>query len=695
MRHRFAYRTAPAAGYDFWMADSRDKAALLEQAQALHDAGNLAEAAAGFRAVLAHDDQNWPSLMGLASIALQSGELQDAIRRFGSLVERDPAFAEGFYKRGNAYNRLGQPVAALADYDHAVALDPYHARAFCNRGTVLERLERWQEALSSYDQALSLNPRDALAHFNRAAVLRALDHPEQALAAYNQAIALDSSYVAAHVNRGHLLHELSRPAEAAASYARALELDPLPPAVPVGVPVTPLHPEQIFLLGLKRHMQIQTCDWADIEADIARIAAGLRAGLPVIQPFPTLALLDDPGLQCEAASAWIRQECRPAPMLEPIPRKPRGARISIGYFSPDFRAHPLAELTAGLFESHDRTRFEVTAFAFGPETRDEMRTRLERAFDHWVDVRGKTDRQAAQLARDLGIDIAVDLAGFTEHSRFAIFTLRAAPLQVSYLGYPGTTGADCIEYLVADRTLVPAEQRPHYAEKIIYLPSFQANDVKRRISDRMFRRDELGLPATGFVYCCFNSTYKILPDMFDCWMRILARVPGSVLFLYADREEARGNLRQRAQARGVDPHRLVFAGWLPLTEYRARYRCADLFLDTLPFNAGTTASDALWAGLPLLTCAGSAFAARMAASLLQAIGLPELVTSTFDEYEEVAVRLAAQPALLADLRQRLARNRRTTPLFDTQAFTGNLETGYLRAWQRHVDGLPPADIRVD
>jgi predicted O-linked N-acetylglucosamine transferase (SPINDLY family) len=252
-----------------------------------------------------------------------------------------------------------------------------------------------------------------------------------------------------------------------------------------------------------------------------------------------------------------------------------------------------------------------------------------------------------------------------------------------------------MDYLVADHTVVPDAQRPHYAERLIYLPSFQANDSKRRIAERVFRRDELGLPASGFVYCCFDSTYKILPDMFACWMRILVRVPGSVLLLYADREETRRNLCQQAQMRGVNPDRILFAGRLPPEEYRAQYRSMDLFLDTLPFNAGTTASDALWAGLPLLTCAGSAFAARMAASLLQTLGLPELVASTLGEYEEIAVRLAQQPAQLADLRQRLAQNRISTPLFDTQAFTRDLESGFMRAWQRHLDGLPPADIRID
>jgi predicted O-linked N-acetylglucosamine transferase (SPINDLY family) len=711
------------------MSDSRENQALVEQAQALLDAGRLNDAADLFRFVLAHDDQDWSSLVGMASIALQSGELPDAIRRYTSLVERDPGFAEGFYKRANAYNRLGQFGAALADYDRAVAVDPAHARAFCNRGTVLERLQRWQEALSSYDLALSLNPSDALAHYNRAAVLRALDRPEEALIACDQAIKLDPHYVAAfvnrgcllqalsrpaeaegsfaraleldprcvtaYVNRGHLLVTLRRPAEAAANYARALELDPLPHELLVSVPVTPLRPTQTFLLGLKRHMQMRTCDWTDIESDIERIAAGLRADLPVILPFQALGLLDDPALQRTAAAVWIGEECRGLAPLERIPVRARGERVRIGYFSPDFRVHPLTELAAGLFENHDRARFEVTAFAFGPETRGGMLTRLQSAFDRWVDLRGKSDRQAALLARDLGIDIAVDLAGFTEHSRFSIFALRAAPLQVSYLGYPGTSGADVMDYLVADLTVVPEEQRSHYAEHLIYLPCFQANDSRRQISDRVFRRDDLGLPSTGFVYCCFNSIYKVLPEMFSCWMRILTRVPGSVLLLFAEGADVRRNLRHAAQARGVDGGRLIFAGWLSPEENRARYRTADLFLDTLPFNAGTTASDALWAGLPLLTCTGAAFAARMAASLLQTLGLPELIASTLGEYEEIAVRLAEQPVRLADLRERLAQNRFTSPLFDTETFTRHLESGFQRAWQRHLDGLSPADIRID
>ncbi len=640
------------------------------------------------------NSQDTHLLLGLASTALECGHLNDAIELYSTLVERLPGFAEGFYKRGNAYNRLGRFVAALADYDQAVALDPSYANAFCNRGTVLERLERWDEALSSYDRALSLNPQDSLAHYNRASVLRALDRIAEALQAYDRALALNPKYVEALVNRGHLLHKLARPAEAAASYARALALVPMPRAANDGA-IPQLRPEQKFLLGLKRHMQIEICDWADMQADVESIAAGLRAGLPVIQPWPALAILDDPALQRRAAASWVQEEYLVDPPLPRIVARPRSDTIRVGYFSPDFCAHPVMELAAGVFESHDRSRFEITALAFGPDTRDELRTRLEGAFDRWIDLRGKSDRQAALLAREAGIDIAVDLAGFTNHSRFGIFAFRAAPHQVSYLGYPGTTGADCMDYLVADLTLVPPEQQPHYAEKIIYLPNFQANDSKRRIADRQFHRDELGLPPSGFVYCCLNSTYKIMPGVFACWMRILVRVPDSVLLVYTDSALTRQNLRTQANEKGVDPDRIVFARRLPLAEYRASYRTANLFLDTLPFNGGTTVSDALWAGLPVLTCEGSAFAGRMAASLLRTIGVPELVTTTLAQYEELAVQLAEQPARLADLRQRLAQNRLTTPLFDTRAFTRHLESGYASAWQRHVEGLPPANIRID
>jgi predicted O-linked N-acetylglucosamine transferase (SPINDLY family) len=369
-------------------------------------------------------------------------------------------------------------------------------------------------------------------------------------------------------------------------------------------------------------------------------------------------------------------------------------RLNIGYFSADYREHALPSLVAGLFERHDRARFKLIGFAFGQDTGGRMRSRVSAAFDRFIDVHGKSDVEVIRMARDMEIDIAVDLTGFTTGCRPHVFAGRAAPVQINYLGYPGTMGAEYMDYIIGDPVVIPEEARQHYTEKVIYLPCFQANDTQRQIADRVFTREELGLPPEGFVYCCFNNNYKFTPAVFDCWMRILGRVEDSVLFLYAANEPAVVNLKNEAAARGISPDRLVFGKALPHAEYLARYRAADLFLDTLPFNAGTTASDALWAGLPVLTCAGEAFAARMAASLLHAVGLPELVTHHLDDYENLAVELAQHPDKLPAIRQKLMQNRNTTILFDTPFFAKNLENALEAVYERSQAGLKPENIWV-
>jgi predicted O-linked N-acetylglucosamine transferase (SPINDLY family) len=348
-----------------------------------------------------------------------------------------------------------------------------------------------------------------------------------------------------------------------------------------------------------------------------------------------------------------------------------------------------------LFERHDHARFEVTAFAFGPETNDAIVSRLAKAFDRFIDVRQKSDFEVVALARDLGIDIAVDLNGFTGHSRTKIFALRSAPIQIGFLGYPGTMGAEFIDYLIADGTVVPRAQRGHYVEKIAYLPgTFLPFDSSYAIADRTFAREELGLPPGGFVFCCFNNSYKILPDVFDRWMRILRRTENSVLWLQQAEATAAANLRQQASLRGIDGARLIFADRIAsLPEHLARLRVADLFLDTFPYNAHATAFDALWAGVPLLTYPGESFASRVAASLLRTVGLPQLVAGSPLQYEEKAIELAADPVQLGHLRRKLAV--RDTPLFDTERYTRNLEAVYEAMYERHHSGSPPADINDD
>jgi predicted O-linked N-acetylglucosamine transferase (SPINDLY family) len=367
----------------------------------------------------------------------------------------------------------------------------------------------------------------------------------------------------------------------------------------------------------------------------------------------------------------------------------------LGYFSADFGNHAVSYLTAGLFEMHDHEQFEVLAFSLKSRKNDFFLDRIQNSFDQFIDVTNRSDQEIAQLSRELNIDIAIDLGGFTTGSRTGIFAYRAAPIQLSYIGYLGTMAAPYFDYLIADKTIIPPELQSHYTEQIIYLPSYQSNDRKRIVSEKIFTRQELGLPETGFVFACFNNSYKILPATFDGWMRILQKVNGSVLFIYADNHWVEENLKNEAHARGVDPQRLIFGKRIPLDQYMARYRSCDLFLDTTPYNAGTTASDALWVGLPVLTLIGESFASRVAASLLKAIDLPELITNTQEQYEARAIEFALNPDKLTAIKQKLANNRLTTPLFDTPLFTKHLEAAYTKIMERYWADLPPVHIEID
>ena len=415
----------------------------------------------------------------------------------------------------------------------------------------------------------------------------------------------------------------------------------------------------------------------------------------VASPFVLLSLFDDAALHKKSSEIYLKSKHQFNPVLGPILKLSANQKIRIGYFSADFHNHATGYLMAELFELHDKNQFELVGFSFGPMVNDEMRQRLEKSFDQFIEVDNKSDMEIAQLSRGLNIDIAIDLKGFTQDSRTGIFANRAAPIQVNYLGYPGTMGANYVDYIIADKTIIPIESQSCYSEKVVYLPnSYQVNDRKRLISEKQFTRQELGLSENDFVFCCFNNNYKILPATFDGWMRILKSVDGSVLWLFKDNPWAAENLKKEAQKQGIDGQRLVFAERMPLPDHLARHRQADLFLDTLPYNAHTTTSDALWTGLPVLTLIGQSFASRVAASLLNALGLPELITNTQEEYEILAIELAKNPRQLAEIKLKLANNRFTAPLFDTPLFTKNLEAGYIKMYEIYQNNLQPEHILI-
>jgi predicted O-linked N-acetylglucosamine transferase (SPINDLY family) len=685
----------------------RQLPAQFHKAIALHRQGQLVLAQAVYEQILEIQPNNVDALHLLGVIAAQMQNPRKAVELLDKAIELNPNIAAAYNNRGSALKELGRFEEALADYDRAIAIEAGYAEAHFNRGVVLYELQQLAAALASYAQAIAVKPNFAGAYYNRGIVLRELRQFEAALASYDRAIAIKADYVEAYLNRGNVLSDLQQFPAALASYDRVISIRPdyaaahvsranvfldlkqYETAIAAFDQAAALKPNFKFLQGLRRHARMQVCDWGDFDVDVTSLHAGIERRELVSHPFPLLALLESGLSHRKAAELYVREECPPSQALAAIPARPRHDRIRIGYFSADFREHPVATLAAELFETHDRSKFETTAFSFGPASQDTMRRRMERAFDRFIDVRGSSNADIALLARTLEIDIAVDLMAFTQQCRPQIFALRAAPVQVNFLGYPGTMGAPYMDYLIADQTLIPEGSRSHYSEKIIYLPhSYQVNDAKRPVADRSFTREDLGLPPSGFVFCCFNNSYKITPATFDSWMRILRRVEGSVLWLLEDNASVAKNLRREALRRNVHAERLVFAKRVPMPEHLARLRVGDLFIDTLPYNAHTTASEALWVGLPVVTCLGETFAGRVAASLLKAIDLPELITSNREQFVELAVELATDAQRLAKIRQKLADNRLTTPLFDAQLFAKHIEAAYTLIDERYHAGLP-------
>ena len=641
-------------------------------------------------------------------------ELEAAVASYDKAISLRPDYAEAWSNRGNTFLELKAPDAALASYDKAVSSQPDYAEAWYNRGNVLEELRQWDAALADYERAISLRPDYAEAWSKRGNVLLEFKQSDAALESYDRAIAINSDFAEVWSNRGNALSDKKLWDTALGSYDRAISLKPDFPeawfnrgnvlselrqhksAADSFDRALSLNPDGDYLLGAYLYLSMMICDWSSLDALFNRMVTKIVNHERAAAPLQVLSIINSPSIQQLAAATYVKQNHPLRSGFQEIIKRPRHDRIRVGYYSADFHSHASMYWVAEMFEKHDRSKFELFAFSFGPDLpQDVMRQRVVLAFDRFIDVRNASDEEVVRLSRELEVDIAVDLKGFTKDSRTDIFAFRAAPVQVNYMGYPGTMGAEYIDYIIADHTLVPERFRQFYTEKTVYLPdSYQANDSKRRIAEKVFTRHELGLPATGFVYCCFNNNYKITPDIFDCWMRILERVEGSVLWLFEDNQQAAENLRKEAVLRGVDPGRLIFAGRMPLPEHLARHRLADLFLDTLPYNAHTTASDALWAGLPVLTRIGESFAGRVAASLLNAIRLPELITSSQEEYEALAIELATDPEKLRELKLKLEQNRLSAPLFDIDLFTRHIESAYGEMYDRYHLDLPPDHIYI-
>jgi predicted O-linked N-acetylglucosamine transferase (SPINDLY family) len=629
-------------------------------------------AVAAYQRALALREDFAEARINLALTLRALKQFDAALAAIDAAIALRPDVAEAWHNRGVILGELKRHEEALTAHERALALRPDYVGALAGRAHEFEMLRRLPDAITDYDRALQLEPDNVELHYGRGAALQMLERHEESLACYQRTLALAPAHAAALSNMAGALRTLGRPTQAAETYGRLLE-------------IAPDHP---YALGNRLHAQLHGCDWSGYAARES-VLAGVAAGKLVDTPFDLLALTSDAQAQLACARLHARDAHPPA---APIWRGERysHSRLRIAYVSSDLSFHPVSYLMAGLLESHDRARFEVHAISLRKPQTSAFDARIRAAFERYTDVSALADQGIARLLREREIDIAVDLMGYTNLPRTGIYAHRPAPVHAAYLGYAGTLGTGYMDYLIADPVAIPPASFAHYAEQVVHLPaSFMPRDTLLRIPAAPTRA-AAGLPARGFVFCCFNNGYKINPAVFDVWMRLLKSVPQSVLWLSPPAAGAAQNLRVEAAARGVDPQRLVFAPKLPsIEEHLARSALADLFIDTLPYNAHTTASDALWAGVPLLTCAGQAFASRVAASLLSAAGLPELVTSGLADYEALALRLARDPAQLAQLRGRLAQRRAQGTLFNTKTLCGNLEAAYLRMHERAQQGLPP------
>ena len=637
----------------------------------------LDEALAAFEEAAALKPDLSEAWLGHGGILADLKRYKESLADYDRAVASNPAMAEVWLGRGNALARLRRWDDALVCYDKAVTLNAKLAEAWLGRGNVLTDLKQHQLAFSAFNQALAAKPDLGEAWLGCGNVFADLGRYDDALAAFDRAAALQPNLAEIWSSRGNVFTKLQRYDEAFAAYDRAMRLDP----------------EMPYVAGLRLNAKLYMSDWTDLEIDSARLLDMVREGRPVSVPFVLIAISSSPADQLQCARRYVQEQTA-------VPYICRGEiyrhdRIRVAYLSNNFHESAMTHLLAGMFELHDRSRFEVTAVSFGAGHDSPMRRRLNNAFEHFVDVHGNTDQEIAERMRRSEIDIAVDLMGFTADNRLSVLARHAAPIQVNYMGYPGTMGAPYIDYIIADRTVIPEKDRAFYSEQIVFMPgSYFITDDRLVVSDRTPTRAQCGLPESGFVFCCFNSNYKITAAVFDIWMRLLGAIDGSVLWLLEANSTATENLRRHARQRGISPERLIFAGKMPVADHLARHRLADLCIDTLPCNAHTTATDALWAGLPVVTCLGSTFAGRVAASLLRAADLPELVAETLEDYEALALKLARDTALLASVKDKLAGSRETCPLFDTAHATRSIEAAYVRMWERHQSGSPALSFAV-
>ena len=679
----------------------------------LQDLKKFDKAEKSYKNVISLNPKYFEAHHNLGTVLRNLGKLKESEESYKRAISLKPDFAEAYYNSGLTLQMLEKFDDAEARFKKTIILKSDFAPAYYSLGNNLKRKEKFEEAVTSYKNAIKFEPDHALAYNNLGITLKILGRNKEAETCYNKAIEYKPDYALAYYNLGSLLIKLNKLEEAEANYKKAIEYKPdyafayynlgnlykilkiTDKALICYDTAYLIKPDTDYLMGELLYVRMQLGIWNDFSKNIKKLIKNIDSGKKLSTPFPLMVFVDNPLIHQKAAEVFSTQDHPKNNIFKKIIPYPNHKKIKIAYFSPDFRSHPVSFLTAGLYELHDRSKFEIHAFSLKLRNKDEFNQRVSTGVDYFHNVQMMSDQDIVKLSRSLEIDIAIDLAGYTAGSRTDIFAMSAAPIQVSYLGFPGTMGANYMNYLIADKTIIPEQNKKYYSENIVYLPSYQINDTKVEASKKVFTRKDLGLPLGSFVFCCFNNTHKITPQTFNSWARILRQVDNSVLMLYAKNETVIKNLKKEIKDRGINPNKLIFVQKLARPEFLARFRVIDLFLDTSPHNAGATASDALRMEVPVLTQMGESFASRMAASLLKAVNLPELITTTQDEYELLAINLATNSKKFKYIKDKLIYNLPSAALFNTLLSTRNLEKAYHIMYKRYHDGLDSGDIEVE
>ena len=643
--------------------------------------GNLNESKKLCLEILIDEPKNFDILHLLGIISFKLKDYKNSADLIAKAITINPKNAEAYNNHSLVLKKLNKLEEAIESLNQAIKIKPDFIQAYNSRGHLLVELDRLDAALENFNKSIEINPNFAEAYNNRGNILNKLNRFTESIESYDKAISINPNFAEAYNHRGGVQKDIKLYEDAHESYEKAIKIKP----------------NLDFLLGSLIYTKLHLCNWKAFDENLKKIEESIIMGNKSLTPFSSLLFLNSPSLQKKVAEIYIKAKYNSKNNLKSFDEKLQNKKIRVGYYSADFREHVMSDLLIHLFKCHDKSKFELIGFSFIPGKPDLMHNEIKKKFDQFFDVSLKTDKEIAKLSQDMNVDIAVDLMGLTTHSRTGIFTECCAPIKINFLGYPGTLGTNCHDYIIADKTLIPEKYQKDYSEKIIYLPdSYKLDHSSRKVSNKIFKRKELGLPENSFVFCCFNNNFKITPNVFNIWMNILKNVKDSVLWLMikGDNPTVKNHLKNEALKKGIESDRLIFANRMPLSDHLARLKLANLFIDTMPYNAHTTASDALWVGLPFLTLCGETFASRVGASMLNAIELNELITLTEKEFENLAIDLAKNSKKLQQIKNKLNNNKISKPLFNTKLFTKNIEKAYSIIYDKYLKKIPIKNIEI-